>query len=159
MPATLTIDAVRAFLASNDEFDPNDEDGVKEAIRELTGLRRVSTDLVAQSDRLIAEVGDEPEAEEEEESEGRSVVKKSYKRRYRPFKSTCGDELAQLVRAHLEVKTEDGKRIDPDKLRTFAVANDCWRSEYLNLNVGMRRMNVVNRLRAKVAKGHDIVWA
>lgn len=166
MPATLTLDTARAILAANpdlgtidDASDIDDADlaNLKAAIRTHSDVKRVSADHVEQVVGFFAELA---EADDDEgESEGRSVVKRTYKQRYRPFKSTCGDELAQLVAGHLKVKTEDGVRIDTDRLRKFATANDCWQPGYSNLNVGMQRMNVVNRLRAKVKKGHDIVWA
>lgn len=97
----------------------------------------------------------------EDEDNGRSVVKKFYKAKYRPHKATCGDELVQLVKAHISVKDDETgeTRIDPVKLRRFARANDCWVPAYAGLNIGMQRMNTDNRLRAKVRKGHDIVWA
>jgi hypothetical protein len=48
---------------------------------------------------------------------------------------------------------------DRDKLRTFAVANGCWDDRYGALpNQGLVHMSVVNRLRAKVRKGHTISW-
>lgn len=104
----------------------------------------------------------EAEEEDSEEDEGRSVVKRRYKRAYKPFKAKCGDELSILITRHVASteKDEDGRvRTDPAKLKRFAIANDCWMPEYASLNVGMQRMNVANRLRAKVKKGYDIVWA
>lgn len=139
------------------DLDLDDVPAVKARIRELTGIQRVSRETLGEfleeAEALLSD------AEDEEPSEGRSVVKKSYKTRYKPFRSTCGDDLAAAVRRHLEVKTEDGLRIDPVKLRDFALANECWVETYEQLNVGMRRMNVVNRLRAKVRKGHEVLWA
>ncbi len=138
-------------------LDLDDEAAVKAFIRSKTGAKRVSRETL---DEFLADAEQAmSDAEDEEPSEGRSVVKRSYKQRYRPFKSTCGDDVAAAVRRHLEIKTEEGLRIDPVKLQTFAKANDCWQDRYEQLNVGMRRMNVVNRLRAKIKKGHDIVWA
>lgn len=138
-------------------LDLDDEAAVKAFIRSKTGAKRVSRETL---DEFLADAEQAmSDAEDEEPSEGRSVVKKSYKTRYKPFRSTCGDDLAAAVRRHLEVKTEDGLRIDPVKLRDFALANECWVETYEQLNVGMRRMNVVNRLRAKVRKGHEVLWA
>ena len=157
-----SLPALTAAAIANVDLD--DDAAVKAAIRALTGLKRVPAEMVDEFREAAEALDDETDEAlddetDEEPSEGRSVVKRAYKTRYKPFKSTCGDELAALVRRHLEVKTEEGLRIDPVKLRTFAVANDCWQDRYNQLNVGMRRMNVVNRLRAKVKKGHDIVWA
>lgn len=97
--------------------------------------------------------------EGEEEAQGASIIKPKYKTKYRPFKMTCGDDLAQQVSAHIKFKDEDRKmRVDARKLKAFAEANECWQPGYANLNVGMRRLNVVNRLRAKVRHGHAVVW-
>lgn len=100
------------------------------------------------------------DTDEEGEDDGRSVVKKAYKRAYKPFKSKCGDDLSKLISAHLQFKDEDGRvRTDEAKLEAFAKANDCWVNEYRFLNVGMRRMNVANRLRGKVKKGGEVIWS
>lgn len=46
-----------------------------------------------------------------------------------------------------------------DKLTAFAKANGCWNDKYDKLpNPGLIRMNVLNRLRAKVKKGHQVKW-
>lgn len=97
--------------------------------------------------------------DEDDADEGKSVVKKRYKSAYRPFRSTCGDELAQLVTKHLQVKTEDGVRMDRAKLVRFAKANDVWEDGYKHLNNGLARMSVLNRIRAKVRReNYEIVW-
>lgn len=98
----------------------------------------------------------------EVESEGRSIVKAKYRQIYRPNRNTNGDELAQQLREYLEVEGEDGETgIDAAKLRRFAIANECWVESYASLkNVGMQRMNIANRLRAKVRKdpNYEIKW-
>jgi hypothetical protein len=39
------------------------------------------------------------------------------------------------------------------------VANGCWDDKYGKLpNVGLVRMNVINRLRAKIRKGYEVKW-
>ena len=46
-----------------------------------------------------------------------------------------------------------------DKLAAFAKANGCWDDKYDKLpNPGLIRMNVLNRLRAKIRKGHKVIW-
>jgi hypothetical protein len=113
-------------------------------------------DVEADEDILL---GSEEDEDADEEEEGKEIVKKKYKERYRPHHMTCGDELAQLISAHVAVEGEDGtSRIDVTKLRAFARANGCWDPKYAHLNVGMQRMNIANRLRAKVRKGHEVVW-
>ena len=105
---------------------------------------------------------DEGDELEDEPEEGNSVVKHKYKQVYkgRPLKISCSDDLAVQIARHLKVKDEDGKlRIDPVKLQAFARANNVWDPKYSHLNVGMRRMNVVNRLRAKIRRdNHKVVW-
>jgi hypothetical protein len=58
-------------------------------------------------------------------------------------------------------------KIDPDTKKAkfdfarfvkFAKANDCWVPAYGSLNHGMARMNVANRLRAKIRKKAEIDW-
>lgn len=159
MTATLTTipaPVIRQFRTG--ELDIEDDANVKGVLRQLLGLKRISADLVDEFRAMVEEETDD-EPNDDEEAPSRSIVKKSYKRAYRPFHQTCGDDFAGLLRQHLEIVTEEGKRIDPDRLERFAKANDCWVPSYAQLNVGQRRMNVGNRLRAKVAKGHEVVWA
>lgn len=50
---------------------------------------------------------------------------------------------------------------DDAQLKSFATANDCWQDKYLELpNNGLRRMNVMNRLRAKLKKDpkYKVKW-
>lgn len=110
------------------------------------------------TDTELAEVAEEEEAAEDDE--GKSVVKRKYKQAYRPFKMTCGDEISQLITAHVRVKTEDGWRVDRKKLVRFAKANGVWDTAYDLLNVGMARMNVGNKIRGLLNKNPDyaIVW-
>lgn len=52
-------------------------------------------------------------------------------------------------------------KFDDAKLNVFAKANDCWHDKYLDLpNNGLRRMNVMNRLRAKLKNDpkYKVVW-
>lgn len=79
-----------------------------------------------------------------------------------------GEMLEKLVRATapakpapddlpLQIKERFG--LDAAKLKAFALANGCWDDKYAAMpNVGLQRMNVVNRLRAKVRKGHKVKW-
>lgn len=99
---------------------------------------------------------------DEPEGEGRSIIKVKYKQAYkaRVLKISCSDDLAVQLAKHLKIKDEDGKlRIDGAKLKSFARANGCWDPKYADLNVGMQRMNVINRLRAKIRRDkHVVVW-
>lgn len=100
------------------------------------------------------------EDDEDEEDNGKSMVKKRYKRAYRPHKMTCGDEISSLLTAHVRVKTEDGWRVDRKKLVRFAKANGVWDERYDLLNIGSIRMNIGNRIRGLINKNPDyqIVW-
>lgn len=112
--------------------------------------------------------GDDMDEDGDEGTELRSVIKAKYRVKYQPHKMTCGDELAQKVRAKfMTVKDPDtGKpRLDFDRFVDFAKRNECWVEGYRSLrnrdgsrNNGMIRMNVLNRLRARVGKGEEIRW-
>lgn len=111
---------------------------------------------------------DDEGEEGDEEDASRSVIKAKYKTKYRPHKMTCGDGLAKQVReAFMTKKDPDtGKpRLDFEAFVTFAKANDCWVEGYRSLkdrhgnrNNGMIRMNVINRLRARVKAGNKVEW-
>lgn len=144
-------DATKALAEAVDQM------GVTNAVKALKkskGAKKAKA-RKSSSDEDEDEEGEEGETDED----GRSVVKRRYKTKYRPFKMTCGDDLARQISSHVMVKDEIGKlRIDPPKLKRFAQANGVWQRAYNDLNVGMRRMNIANRLRAAVRKGHKVVW-
>lgn len=106
----------------------------------------------------------EEEVDDEGEGESKSIVKAKYKQKYRPTKMTNGDDLAQKIRAaFMTQKDEDtGKpRLDYKAFVKFAKANGVWSEAYATLpNHGMVRMNVANRLRAKIRndKEFEIQW-
>lgn len=104
--------------------------------------------------------GDEPGEDDEEGSdEGKSIIKRKYKTKYKPFKMTNGDDLAQQLKEYLTYDDGGVDRIDGELLKRFAIANECWVKEYVLLNPGQRRMNVGNRLRAKVRRdGYEVKW-
>lgn len=105
------------------------------------------------------EEGDDEEGKESETGEGKSVVKKKYKTEYKPHKMTCGDDFAARVTSYITVPHKGKKtRIDAQKLRALAEANDCWDDRYAGLNPGMQRMNVGNRLRNRFNKKQEIRW-
>lgn len=59
------------------------------------------------------------------------------------------DEIADRLRAFPSLA----------ELKAFAVANGVWKAEYDVLpNPGLARMNVLNRLRARVRRGEAVVW-
>jgi hypothetical protein len=94
------------------------------------------------------------EGDEEAEKEQASVVKPKYRKKYRPHRHTCGDSLTKDIAEEFMEVVEGSKKPQLDFVRfvKFAKANDCWVGSYASLNHGMARMNVANRLRAKVRK-------
>lgn len=120
-------------------------------------------DIMTGSEGEEDEPEDEPVDDGETDEEPRatkSVIKRSYVRKYRAGKGSNGDELATQLRAHLLTATnDDGKpALDVAKMKKFFKLNGCWDARYDNLNPGMVRMNGANRLRNLVRKGHQIVW-
>lgn len=99
---------------------------------------------------------------DDEGEQSKSIVKPKYRQIYKPHKMTNGDDLARELKDYLMVsENEDGKAcVDEALLKRFAKANDCWTESYATLNVGQRRMNIGNRLRAKVRKDPEfkIEW-
>ncbi|HEV7275221.1 MAG TPA: hypothetical protein VGN80_02940 [Devosiaceae bacterium] len=79
----------------------------------------------------------------------RSVVSADYKREHKP--DDLGQRLSKAVAGA-------GGKVDRNKLRAVAVANGVWNPAYENLNPGQARMNVGNRLRAKVKRGERVKW-
>ena len=76
---------------------------------------------------------------------------------------TCGDELANLITAHVRHQIQKGNkkvwRLNRDKLVRFAKANGVYMPNYDHLNIGMVRMNIRNRLAAKIEKdGYEVKW-
>ena len=133
-----------AFLDATSDVDEDElAEAAAEAEDELEGLD---------------EEGDEAE-EGETGGADKSVVKKKYKTEYKPHKMTCGDEFAARVTSYITVPHKGKKtRVDSQKLRKLAEANDCWDDRYEALNPGMQRMNVGNRLRNRFNKKQEIRW-
>lgn len=78
------------------------------------------------------------------------VMKLPYHTRYMNNGGGTGDDLdISLREAVLKVaKGEKKPTLDVDELRKIAQTHDVWKPEYEDLNPGMQRMNVSNRLRA-----------
>lgn len=105
----------------------------------------------------MADTQEEEDSDEDDDS-GKSIIKRRYKTLYRPHHMTNGDEIAEQLSKVLKVKGDDGRmRIDPDKLETFARNNGLWDERYAMLNMGQRRMDVGNKLRAKLRKNPEFV--
>lgn len=69
-------------------------------------------------------------------------------------KSKAVDDLGAQV---VNYTAPDGL-FDPARLAKFAAANGIDHAKYAQLNNGLQRMNVVNRLRGLIGKGHKVVW-
>lgn len=112
--------------------------------------------------------GEEESEDDSDEGNSRSIVKSKYREKYRPHKMTNGDAIAKRVReTFMTLKDEDTKkpRLDFERFVKFAKENECWVESYRSLkdrhgnrNNGLIRMNVINRLRAKVRAKQEIVW-
>lgn len=128
---------------------------------------------------LCADQGLELETEDDESDadQSKSIVKAKYKAKYKPTKDKCGDELSFRIHDHVSREDDAGElKVVLDLLRNFAKANECWVTAYASLrsrtgawNAGMARMNVANRLRARLRRiakeqerpfniDKDIVW-
>lgn len=114
-------------------------------------------------DNAVADEGDE---QADEETESKSIVKRKYKKLYRPHHDTNGDGLSDQIRSHVSKENEAGEmRIDVSALKRFAIANDVWQASYGLLNVGQMKMNITNRLRGLIraasrdGKVFDIKWS
>jgi len=115
----------------------------------------------------------EAQLEDEDGAGDRSIVKAKYKKAYKPHKDKSGDELSFRLNDHVSKLDKDGEtRISLPLLKKFAEANGCWVQSYASLksrtggwNAGMARMNVANRLRAKIRQAKnrgeefEINWA
>jgi hypothetical protein len=94
-----------------------------------------------------------------------SKVPVSYKQKYAALKAEGGDGksnndgFAQAFADLLTIRGVNGKATcDVGMLREVADANDAWDAKYEKLNPGMQRMNVGNKLRARVKRGELIQW-
>lgn len=102
--------------------------------------------------------GELSEEDDSDADQSRSVVKAKYKAQYRPFKHRCGDDLSERINSHVVRENDAGEmRVNRKALERFARANGCWspvyaglRDRFGNWNAGMARMNIANRLRAKL---------
>jgi hypothetical protein len=111
---------------------------------------------------------DMEDGEGDEEDNSKSIVKEKYRQRYAPNKGNCGDDLAKKLRHEFMTRTdEDTGRalLDFNRFVAFAKDNEVWVEGYRRLknrdgsrNDGLIRMNVANRLRAKVRKGGKVKW-
>lgn len=126
---------------------------------------------------LCQDQGLELETDDSDADQSKSIVKAKYKAKYKPTKDKCGDELSFRIHDHVSREDDAGElKVNLDLLRNFAKANECWVPAYASLrsrtgawNAGMARMNIANRLRARLRRiakeqgrpfniDKDIVW-
>lgn len=114
-------------------------------------------------EEVVDFLGEEPEDEDGEESEGGSVVPNKYRILYGSAQN-CGDEMAIALTAYVTLeratkKNPDGG-LDRAKLREVAAANGIsdrlanW--EARGLNGGLLRMNTSNVLRGMIRHGAEV---
>lgn len=86
-----------------------------------------------------------------------SIIKTKYKDLYKKNGFSCGDDLADELKAYVTI-FEKGKPpyMDEVKLKEVALANSCWKESYDKLNKGQRRMTIGNCLRNKYKNGAKI---
>lgn len=75
------------------------------------------------------------------------VMVKGYHDAYTANGGGCGDGLDRALRDALGSLAGD---IDVTRLREIGEAHDVWNEAWENLNPGMQRMNLTNRLRARL---------
>lgn len=112
----------------------------------------------ATSAKALVEAIKAHEAETGKELRGKSlgdrsgVMVKRYHDEYTANGGGNGDLLDETLRS--ELTTDDG--VDVIRLKGMAKTHDVWDARYEALNPGMARMNVANRLRAKIRKEGEL---
>lgn len=97
---------------------------------------------------------DDEDEDGEEGAEPKSIVKKKYKKLYRPTKDTNGDDFAQALHAAL---FPDGEEFDIAAFNATCRANSIDPKRWAKLkNNGMRRMNCGNVLRGMIRRGEVV---
>lgn len=84
-------------------------------------------------------------------------VMSGYREKYRQFDDSCGDEVAELLRAHTGKTNKDGKSVlDVKALQTVAKTNGIDLKKYAHLNPGHQRMCIGNVLRGMITRGETV---
>lgn len=90
----------------------------------------------------------------------RSIVPMKFKARYSKHNGTCGDDMANELKAATTTRNADKREVlDVEALWSIARANGLEASiaKYVALNNGQKRMNVGNKLRGLLNQGTDVV--
>ena len=131
------------------------EDATKKALAALLA------DHTAQNAPTETEGGSEGESGGEGSSEddgdetpkSKSIVPPKYKVKYKEFGGTCGDDMATVLKNAVK---GDGNRVDVTALETVMVENGLDSDKWGTQNVGQRRMNLGNVLRARIKRGEFV---
>jgi len=111
--------------------------------------------------RKAATVNGDPEATKKTLKTGRSgVMVLKYHTEYMNKGGGSGDDLDVALREAVLKPVKDAKNkfaLDWNALEDIADRHDVWNPSYKDLNPGMARMNVSNRLRAMLRHGEKVV--
>lgn len=97
-----------------------------------------------------------PESEGVQQQIKGSIIKSKYKERYKKHGYSCGDDVADELKAYITVMKDSRPVVDLKRLQEVAETNSVWKPTYANLNNGQMRMTIGNRLRAKFKDGADL---
>lgn len=142
--ATPATDAVQAVETATD--DTPAQVGT-DAAPVATDAAPVATDAATDAPAEVAQ-----DADAQPVRKG-SIVPNDYKRKYRAFGNSCGDEMADAFAT--QVKTKQGT--DMVKLREIGTQNGVdVETRWGHLNVGQQRMNLSNVLRNRLKTGGSV---
>lgn len=82
-----------------------------------------------------------------------SIIDKDRRASYKKNGMSNGDMVARELKSYTSIIDGKSARIDLDKVRAVATANDVWDDSYHKLNPGLQRMTIGNKLRNKINKG------
>lgn len=85
-----------------------------------------------------------------------SIIKSKYKARYKQHGMSCGDDVADELKAYITVTVGGRQQVDLKRLQKVAELNGVWKPTYAKLNNGQQRMTVGNRLRALYMAGEKV---
>lgn len=86
----------------------------------------------------------------------KSVVKDKYRQKYKANGYHCGDEIAEELRLYVCQMVGNRLAVIAEKLREVAEKNLVWETRYEALNMGLRRMAIGNKLRARLEAGEPV---
>ena len=125
------------------------------------GLNSVDT-FDSTAEALEALERDEVEFEEADDAEGGAkcgVMAKDYHDQYshNPHGPGCGDQIDIEMRNAITIFDGKNGRVDPTALQAIGESLGLWKPTWEALNIGMRRMNLANRIRGYLRNNPDAV--